>query len=135
MGEPFRSPWLDWAPPAEKKSAETPTQRTDTTDRFESVSSVGSLPRGAGALFSLRVVVDAIEPRPGPIRLNAWTVILHPARSIAADLASLERVAAGLAEARRAGDRHAVERFEDERDDLLARLTACGARVRVVPVS
>jgi len=135
MGEPFRSLWLDWEPPCEKKSAESPTQRTDTTDRFEFVGSVSSPPRGVGPHFSLRVVIDAIEPVPGPIRLNPWTVVLHPERTIRADLASLERVAAGLSEARRLGDRGTVERFEDAARELLERLAACGARVRVVEAS
>lgn len=83
----------------------------------------------------LRVMVDGIEPVAGPIRLNAWTVVLHPERCIAADLASLERVVGGLADARQVGDRHGVERFDDELGDLLERLAACGARVHVVEVA
>jgi hypothetical protein len=82
----------------------------------------------------LRVVVDAIEPHPGPIRRAPWLVILQPERCIRADLASLARVVGGLADARQVGDWHGVERFEDERDDLLERLAACGARVRLVEV-
>lgn len=106
------APARDGFDPAAQPDART-TKTTDTT-------------KG-----SLRVAVDAIEPRPGPIPLNACTVILHPARSINANLASLHRVVAGLTEARRVGDRHGVERFEDELEDLLERLEACGCKVRV----
>jgi hypothetical protein len=80
---------------------------------------------------ALRVVVDAIEPRPGPIRVAPWLTILDPERSIRANLANLERVVAGLTDARRVGDRLGIERFEDELEDLLERLEACGCKVRV----
>ncbi|MEW6270091.1 MAG: hypothetical protein AB1689_12435 [Thermodesulfobacteriota bacterium] len=87
--------------------------------------------RSAAPAGSLRVEVDALEPRPGPVRLNGWTVVLHPERCIRADLASLERVVGALDEARRAGDRRAAD-YEGDAEELLARLEACGAKARIV---
>lgn len=110
---------------SQRRDGNAPTG--STSDAATKASEATKAPEGS----LLCVVVDGIEPRQGPIRRESWLVIARPDYCIRADLASLDRVVPALAEARRAGDRRAVERFEDELGDLLERLEVCGARVRV----
>ncbi|MEW6269276.1 MAG: hypothetical protein AB1689_08280 [Thermodesulfobacteriota bacterium] len=83
--------------------------------------------------YPLAVQVDAIEPAAGPLRLNAWTTVVDVEKAINADLALLR-----IAVAHYSGvwDDHAelaaATAIGERIDELLERLAACGARVRVV---
>jgi len=84
----------------------------------------------------LAVLVDAIEPAPGPLRLNGWTTVVDVEKSIAADLALLRVAVARYSRAWRDNTELVAATSLGERiDELVARLAVCGARVRVAPVS
>lgn len=79
------------------------------------------------------IVIDSNEPPSGPIRLNAWTTVIDPAKSVAADLGSLAVAVRAYTEVCGApGQEAAVEECALRIEELLERLEACGCRARVV---
>ena len=71
----FQSRWLEWSPPADspKITLETPTQRTDKTDKSPSVSFVSASPRCSEGDFHANDAANRHKPRPAlsPVPLTA----------------------------------------------------------------
>ena len=76
-----------------------------------------------------RLVVQHCEPKRGPIRLDRCTVVENPVRCIEADLATLELAV----QAKNTGRERSA--LAAQIDELIARLAACGAVVRVEAIS
>jgi len=75
-----------------------------------------------------RVVVEAIRPVASPVQLDAATTVINPRRCIESSLADL-RIAV---EHKNAGRTTAFTQLIDE---YVARLAACGCKVRVEVVA
>ena len=72
-----------------------------------------------------QLIVESRHPRPGPIQLNPWTLIVDPTTCIAARLADLQMAVA----AKNAGREHSM--LVALIDEYVTTLKVCGATVRV----
>jgi hypothetical protein len=95
---------------------------------------VERLEGAAAPVKPFRVVVEKLKPASGAVKLNAWTTILDPRASIAADLGSLQAAVMRMnaAWSGRYADCHPGAL---DAEGLLERLRACGCEARVTSVS